>query len=200
MRLSTFALACVAGEILDSRDLQRARTKRPRASWKGDCHEDMVKVLNGHLKQMFPKVKPCHEWSVEQLQALQGELYTSRHEGFDAVYQSGADRRVMQQGSMGEFEAQWAELNELAGNHTGRREMLRDGHCHEAVMWFVHHVSEETRHAIAASMPIPMLPYDRHECPFNPTAHEQQVCDEYLHQVSCQDCHQDATAPSSVVV
>mmetsp|Transcript_26717 Transcript_26717/g.69121 ORF Transcript_26717/g.69121 Transcript_26717/m.69121 type:complete len:551 (+) Transcript_26717:109-1761(+) len=195
MRLSTFALACVAGEILDSRDLQRARTKRPRASWKGDCHEDMVKVLNGHLKQMFPKVKPCHEWSVEQLQALQGELYTSRHEGFDAVYQSGADRRVMQQGSMGEFEAQWAELNELAGNHTGRREMLRDGHCHEAVMWLVHHVPAADQQGWFARMHVPMLSPKRHTCAEDAGEEDLKLCAAYNNQVTCADCHSGAGIP-----
>jgi len=53
-------------------------------------------------------------------------------------------------------------------------------------MWFVHHVSESTRNAIAERMAIPLLPYTRHECD---SKHE--VCDEYLKQVTCQDCHQD---------
>ena len=38
----------------------------------------------------------------------------------------------------------WASLNELANDHKDSRfkHVRRDGHCHEAVMWYVHHISQ----------------------------------------------------------
>merc|ERR1712160_115200 len=76
----------------------------------------------------------------------------------------------------------------------GEEKMHRDGHCHEAVMWFVHHVPETVRNEVANVMALPLLPYTQHSC--NSKKHE--VCDEYLKQVSCQDCHQDADVPVTV--
>jgi len=180
-------------------DLKRARTKVPRSTRKGNTFSDMASRLNSYLKE-YENVKECAQWTTEELQRFQTLMLLMKSPELDGHYDAAVDRRAMR-GDEKHHGEKWEKLIKLAEHLPEEiQRMQRDGHCHEAVMWFVHHVSEETRHAIASSMPIPMLPYDRHQCPFNPTAHEQQVCDEYLHQVSCQDCHQDATAPSSVVV
>lgn len=49
-------------------------------------------------------------------------------------------------------------------------------------------------------MPVPMLPYAKHACPSLPTEEQNKVCQEYLHQVSCQDCHHDADVALEEVV
>merc|ERR1712072_97098 len=115
----------------------------------------------------------------------------------DDVYQSVEDRRRLR-GDVDAHRERWERLTQAAEKLGGRyQDMHRDGHCHEAVMWFVHHVAEPVRQKIAETMPIPMLPYDKHACPNGfPDQEQKSLCDEYVQQVSCQDCHMDAAAPS----
>merc|ERR1711862_784755 len=90
----------------------------------------------------------------------------------------------------------WERLTRLASSLGADHEtMHRDGHCHEAVMWFVHHISEPMRKKLGAMLAVPFLPYSKHECNVG-----EDLCDEYLAQVSCQDCHAESTAPQNVVV
>merc|ERR1712039_264207 len=107
----------------------------------------------------------------------------------------GNDRRQLR-GDEQAHADRWDRLTALASSLGPNYEIMhRDGHCHEAVMWFVHHISEPMRQKLAALLTVPLMPYRKHEC-----ATGEELCDEYLHQVSCQDCHQDSTAPDAVVV
>merc|ERR1719201_670171 len=107
----------------------------------------------------------------------------------DGLYQSTADRRKLR-GDEHAHGERWERLSALASELGGKYEaMHRDGHCHEAVMWFVHHISEPARQKLAAMLAVPLLPYNKHSCEPG-----EDLCDEYLAQVSCQDCHADATA------
>eukprot|EP00811_Abedinium_folium_P025183 NODE_3581_length_2015_cov_40.116525.p1 GENE.NODE_3581_length_2015_cov_40.116525~~NODE_3581_length_2015_cov_40.116525.p1 ORF type:complete len:524 (+),score=54.19 NODE_3581_length_2015_cov_40.116525:125-1696(+) len=180
-------------------DLHRARTKVPRASHRGDSFENMARKLNKFLVK-YGSTKECRNWTVEELQQFQAVLLLSRLPEFDDVYQTAGDRRKLR-GSVEEHGGRWQALTALAkdlGQHYG--EMHRDGHCHEAVMWFVHHIPEIIREELASRMPIPLLPYRKHTCSGSETGGQSNVCDEYLKQVSCQDCHQDANMTETVVV
>ena len=55
--------------------------------------------------------------------------------------------------------------------------MHRDGHCHEAVMWLVHHVPVEAQQTIFANQMAPLLPLSDHlgEGGCGPDATESEV-------------------------
>jgi len=154
----------------------------------------MSEKLNGFLKQ-YPNTKECQDWKVEELQQFQTLMLMMRAPEVDDVYRTTSDRRALR-GDEAVHGKRWEHLTELAsrlgGNHPT---MHRDGHCHEAVMWFTHHLSEPMRQKLAAMLAVPLLPYNKHSCEAG-----EELCNEYLAQVSCQDCHQVSTAPSEVVV
>jgi len=172
-------------------DLRRARTKVPRSTHKGDGFKSMTEKLNSIVSQ-YGNTKECAEWTAEELQRFQLIMLLLKSPELDEVYQGGSDRRAMR-GDEHEHGARWEELITLARKLGGQHEeMHRDGHCHEAVMWFAHHIPENLRQDIAQRMAVPLLPYERHAAPgFSASADEHRIHDEYLAQVTCQDCHQD---------
>merc|ERR1711959_155759 len=178
-------------------DLRRAKTKIPRRSHKGSHFADMSHKLNGFMRA-YKNTKECAQWTVKELQEFQAKMMILRLPELDEVYQDTKDRRKLR----GDAEAhgeRWERLSKLSKKLGGAYEaMHRDGHCHEAVMWFVHHVSEPVRKALEEKLTIPLLPYDKHNCPHDfPDQEQKSLCDEYLHQVSCQDCHADNAAPGA---
>jgi hypothetical protein len=181
--------------IATSSDLKRARSKVPRESRKGTHFSHMSEKLNGFLKR-FP-TKECKDWAVEELQQFQTLMLMEevRAPEMDDVYRTTNDRRMLR-GDVQAHGDRWEKLTRLASELGGKHQMMhRDGHCHEAVMWFTHHISETMRQKLAAMISVPLLPYAKHDCDAAET-----LCEEYLHQVSCQDCHQESTAPTDVVV
>jgi len=70
------------------------------------------------------------------------------------------------------------------------REMQRDGHCHEVVMWYTHHLDEKTRKAIS-DWTMPTLPLQEWAKP-NPDdgADAAKIFDDHYNPSStCQSCH-----------
>mmetsp|Transcript_62115 Transcript_62115/g.103141 ORF Transcript_62115/g.103141 Transcript_62115/m.103141 type:complete len:571 (-) Transcript_62115:38-1750(-) len=205
-RLKILCATAVVALCVDPRDLQRAKTKVPRAEWKGNGHAAMSHVLNGHLKKMFPKFRPCNEWSAEELQDYQAKLYEYKHAEFDTIYSSTQDSRRMRLSSLMEHQQLWAELNALINDYGHLREMHRDGHCHEAVMWLVHHVPAAEQQTVFARFPVPLLSEKHHACSNNATAAEAKICGVYEGMRSCADCHsgsgiimQDYNDPDGVI-
>merc|ERR1740138_1302324 len=99
----------------------------------------------------------------------------------DDVYGKTVDRRKLR-GDELEHGERWERLTKVASELGSTFEaMHRDGHCHEAVMWFTHHLAEPTREKLAATMAIPLLPYSKHACTSGPfDTKEKALCDEYL--------------------
>jgi len=188
--LLVITLAATSVTAVDPRDLMRAKNKIPRKEWKGrDAHE-MGEVLNRHLTRMFPNTKPCEEWSVKELQAYQTQLYGHRHDTFDSIYQSTDDNRRLRHSSLEAYKAQWDELNDLVSRNDHLEEMHRDGHCHEAVMWLVHHVPASEQQTIFARQLAPLLPLEKHSCDTDADdAAGGEVCKVYEGMRSCADCH-----------
>merc|ERR1711865_63642 len=172
----------------EASDLRRARTKVPRSTHKGEHFRGMAEKLNGFVRA-YDNVKECSEWSTAELQQFQALMLMLRSKELNDVYESAEDTRALR-GTEDEHGQRWEKLAELAGTLAAQN-MQRDGHCHEAVMWFVHHVPENIRNTVAQTMSVPLLPYTQHDCSdYSGKSHE--VCAEYKKQVSCQDCHQDA--------
>merc|ERR1719498_394222 len=187
-----------AKETASIADLKRARTKAPLDTHKGSTFADMSKKLNGFLKG-YRSTKECSEWTAKELKQFQTLLLMLKTPELDEVYGKTSDRRQLRGDEQAHGE-RWERLEQLASKMGPDFEaMHRDGHCHEAVMWFTHHLSEKARQDLAAVVDIPLLPYAGHQC-FTGLPDEKALCDEYLHQVSCQDCHQHHTAPAELVV
>jgi len=189
-----------SSEPATAADLKRARAKVPRSSHKGSTFSNMSAKLNGFLKG-YPKTKECHEWTAKELQQFQTMMLMMRSPEMDDVYRTSVDRRTLRGDEQAHGE-RWERLSRMASQFGKDYETIhRDGHCHEAVMWFVHHISEPVRQKLAALLAVPLLPYNKHECATEfITDGQKSLCDEYLAQVSCQDCHHDATAPTETVV
>jgi len=185
---ASLATVCVS-EIVDQRDLHRARSKVPRAQWKGDGHDGMTSVLNKHLSQMFMQVKDCSEWTATELQQLQSEMYSHRVTDFDDMYSDSSDNRRMRHASLEEHQAHWTDMNKQAEANPHMADMLRDGHCHEAVMWLVHHVPAPEQQSVFAKRPVPTLASTKHECPVDATPSEKLLCQQYLDTYTCAECH-----------
>merc|ERR1712023_252025 len=95
-----------------------------------------------------------------------GTLYMLREESLDDVYQKANDNRRIR-ATLSELEKTWQSLKSQATSEK-LQSMARDGHCHEAVMWYVHHLSTQ-----------------RHPC----SEIDHAVCRAYEEQVTCASCH-----------
>merc|ERR1740138_1528504 len=130
------------------------------------------------MKKMFPKTKPCSEWSAEELQNYQAKLYGNV-----------SDNRRMRLSSLEAHQDHWTSTNRQVDGLPHLKEMHRDGHCHEAVMWLVHHVPAAEQHSVFAREPAPLLSPKRHQCEESATEAEAAVCRFYELQISCAECH-----------
>ena len=84
-------------------------------------------------------------------------------------------------------------------------DVMRDGHCHEAVMWYVHHLTADVKAAIKG-IELPLLSEAHHgedggACSegalarnywSDPTGALTQACQVYEEKVTCASCHSDA--------
>lgn len=182
-------VSATAQPLLDYRDLQRAKSKVPRAGWRSSSFDGMSVVLNRHLEKMFPLTKPCAEWSVEELQDLQAKLHEFKHDDLDDIYRETSDKRRMRFATFHDLRDHWFSLKKHVDANEDLWEMHRDGHCHEAVMWLVHHVAASEQHTTFASVPVPQLPTLRHRCDSSEPGPRSELCKAYEIQISCADAH-----------
>merc|ERR1712054_622172 len=112
-------------------DIHRARTKIPRPSFKGHGQPGLSKTLNNHLKASEPFVRPCDEWSPEELQRFMLYLNEHRSPELQEIYKSSNDRRALVRGSSKEYKEHWGKLNEVVVAHPHLLEPHRETHCRE---------------------------------------------------------------------
>merc|ERR1711924_232112 len=135
-------------------DLKRARTKVPRAAYKGDNFQKMSSTLNHWILKQAPNSRNCEDFTVEELQRIQLTLYMLRDPQLDDVYQQSHDNRRIRN-EIAAISKEWEELNVEAAKDPELARMHRDGHCHEAVMWYVHHLPQSARAAIRDKAEMP---------------------------------------------
>lgn len=178
-------------------DKIRANTKVPRHNYRGMDFGHMSQVLNNWLNMSSSsgegtKVKACEQWDVEDIQKLQALLFMLRETQFDDIYQSTDDNRRLRFDVLDDISSSWTILNREAAEHRNPmlKRMRRDGHCHEAVMWFVHHLTADLKEILQqADVTIPLLSRTKHECDPDDVTVEGRVCSSYQKQVTCADCH-----------
>mmetsp|Transcript_4856 Transcript_4856/g.8674 ORF Transcript_4856/g.8674 Transcript_4856/m.8674 type:complete len:486 (-) Transcript_4856:93-1550(-) len=167
-------------------DLKRARQKIPREQWRGHDFQSMNARLNAQLRSSGHCLQDCSQWTTPELQQLLRQISKAAEKELLAVYAAAGDPRHQRFSSTAELENHWAFLDAGVDDEIVE-EMRRDGLCHEAVMWWVHHLSGETQQKLSAKgVKIPSLPERLHAAPGG-EAHA--VYKEYQHQVSCQQCH-----------
>jgi hypothetical protein len=147
-------------------DILRAKTKVPRDEYKGQGQTQLSRVLNGHLRADEPNVKPCDQWTSEELQRFMALISDHRSPALLKIYDDTADRRQRVHNSTKDYLSHWKQLNSLARQHQGLRNPLRDTHCRQAVMWWVHHLTSEAREKVRMlfGVTVPLLPeIEKHE-------------------------------------
>jgi len=182
-------------------DLKRAKQVVPGPLFKGDGFKEMSDKLNQILTSKNA-VKMCGEFSAQELQELSAMLYLARDTQFDSIYQGVRDNRRLR-GSLADLQKKWAGLNALVSGHPDQgmlHEVQRDGHCHEVVMWYVHHLSEDVKQVLAETgVEVPLLSYESHAeaCAKPKHAAHAKVCDHYQETVTCASCHSNTLPPSA---
>jgi len=174
---------------ITGKDLHRAKNPVPAHDFRGDSFEQMTGILNGHLQNTGAKTKECEDFTHQELQELQQLFHQLAHGDFDNIYKLNNDPRQI-------FDLRdFSEINGLAKKFD-LEHIVRDGHCHEAVMWFVHHLTEDVKQMlIDHGVVIPLLSYGRHSMPDDISEHEAKIYNVYDKQVTCLDCHANYKPP-----
>merc|ERR1711990_1257992 len=181
-------------------NFDRAHQIVPGIDYKGATFANMSHSLNKFLSAGATKVKMCDQFSAKELQELSAMLYLARDAKLDDVYSKVGDNRQLR-GDLEDIQQTWTQLNDVVEGHEDS-EMLhaiqRDGHCHETVMWFVHHLSEDVKNLLGETgVEIPLLTYGDHRpgCATPKHAAHKQVCKSYEEKVVCADCHSNVSPP-----
>jgi hypothetical protein len=183
---------------LAAKDLSRARQRTPGPDFRGDSFDAMSKTLNRFLaNDGRVATKECNEFSASEIQGLQKLLYLARDQSLDDIYQAAGDNRRLR-ASLEDLAKSWTSLNALTADHPEGGVIVRDGHCHEAVMWYVHHLSEDMKELLSESvkMTLPLLSYVRHDDCHDSGDHVlAKACSVYQEQVTCLSCHANVLPP-----
>lgn len=175
------------------RDLARARRPKPSSASLGDSFGNAMRKLNDVLlKERGLQVRPCRDTSLSDALAAQRLLFHARSRELHGVYHEANDTRRMAHDSVEQLDAEHAEHTRIAAEAPHLAQKLRDGACHEAVMWYVHHLSAGAREEVRADLTLPLLPEALHQPPAELAASNEQehrVHRRYNEQVSCAICH-----------
>jgi len=172
-------------------DLRRASTKVPRAAYKGHDFGSMGATLNRALQRMpgVEQTRPCADFSASELRDLLADaLYPAAAPALLQVYDGAADNRRRVERSAAELRARWTEVDAHA-RAASLTDMHRDGLCHKAVMWFVHHLPADARASIGPRLVLPLLPVEQHDVPAEGSHSAATVYAEYSNSTSCAACH-----------
>lgn len=175
-----------------ARDLTRAKRPKPSAAFLGETFGAAMRKLNAALrKDVELQVRECSEMSLQEVHYVQRRLFHARSPELHGVYHEANDTRRMAHASLAELDAEHANHRSLATEEPWLAAKLRDGACHEAVMWYVHHLSSDARAELRdAALTLPLLPEALHEAPSAPHhEREQRAHGRYTQQVSCAICH-----------
>jgi len=164
-------------------DLKRARQWTPRAEYRGQGTLASANArLNKHLSNRKGlNLKACEEFTAEALRDVMRELFPLASEELKAIY-SKADGRGAKYSSLAELEEHWKEA-------PAHDEKVRDAHCHEAVMWFVHHLTSDKQEHVAKKMVLPKLPVRDHTEGKGKRAADDKAGKFYDQKITCQNCH-----------
>merc|ERR1719265_2278944 len=181
MKLTFLLPALIAA---DHTDLKRAKTKVPSAAYKGDGQVGLSKVLNGHLQKSETNLKPCEEWTTAGLQEFMGHIALHRSSELMQIYEESNDKRAPLLKNFFDHMNHWKEVNRLAKSNPEFEEIARESHCRQAVMWWVHLLSNEKRVSLRSQVSVPLLPEgEKKHCTGS------EVCEVLAGTSTCDWCH-----------
>lgn len=193
------------------KDVKRARQKKPSQPYRGDTFGDMSETLNRWLHRNNKiTTTSCNQWTAEEIQRLQAMLYLVKDDSLNQIYQHADDNRQMRH-SIQNIKQEWNALNALIASQESesKRQALaqvqRDGHCHEVIMWYVHHLTADVQKLLSADskLHLPLLSDTLHskacseegEKDDKYEAAKKRVCAVYHEQVTCASCHSNVVPP-----
>lgn len=83
-----------------------------------------------------------------------------------------------------DMKADWQKLPSVQPGDNADSRLLKYAHCHEAVMWFLHHLSLSEQQAFSRANFLPLLPL--HELPVDSS---DPLTLFYASKVNCEECH-----------
>eukprot|EP00117_Sycon_ciliatum_P021056 scpid91176/ scgid18578/ len=201
------AAAANGGDELE--DLFRAYRAKPRRQYQGHSFSSSSNVLNKHLYQNIAShglsadriLKPCSEFSAEDLYTLQTKILALRAFHLETHYQQKEDRRRLRCSSLDDFHQHWKTIRDMVTEFPNSSKVVLSGFCHEAVMWYIHHLHrQQQKKILEMSVSIPFLPETRFFQPDNTDAAPPDLSDlpeqslehvrrVYVHQIGCGACH-----------
>lgn len=193
----TFALwHCSCSPSASLSDLKRAKTKKPRDDYRGADQESMSKVLNQHIMRAERSTQACEHWTTVELQNFMTLIAKHRDSEMQEIYASTKDRRSMRWDSIEQHLQEWAKLNRISGDHPHLLGPQQEAHCREAVMWWVHHLSEHKKKELRAqNITVPLLPEGpKKPCGQGPGEEERHACLFINEKNSCDWCHSSQAA------
>merc|ERR1712216_108259 len=102
----------------------------------------------------------------------------------DAVYAGAGDTRRVAHDSAESLEGEQAMVSAI--KTPGLLTKARDGACHEMVMWYIHHLSDQAREEIRQRLVLPLLPEIQHDSPVAEVGSEEaDVHQRYTAQAGC---------------
>lgn len=184
------AFGALAVDQASGNDLRRAATKVPGPTFRATDFVAMNKVLNGHLQKVQGLVTaPCDSFEASTLQQdVLTPIFRAAEPQMLALYAMSGDNRQRPFENITDQQSHWQGMNDKLSTLSELHDTYRDGLCHEAVMAFVHHLSEGAKKLLLAKITIPLLPERLHETTSSNMTH-QLVLSEYQSKVSCQQCH-----------
>jgi hypothetical protein len=186
MRAWLLALGLAAA---NQRDWLRAKTKKPRAEYKGSTQTELSQVLNKHMLQTELHTRACDQWNTSALQNFMLQVLDRADPALDEHYQKQDDRRKLLHGSARGHEQHWRGVNGVVGGAEHLHKPVRDSHCRQAVMMWVHHLTDEARAELRPQVEVPLLPEEeKAEC-YSKTYDEHGVCVGAEVANSCDWCH-----------
>jgi len=181
--LALAALLPASASLWDG-DLRRARTRTPRSGYRGQGSLASANArLNKHLSaRRGLQLKACEDFSVPELRGTLRTLFQHASDELKGVYPQSDGRRALY-AAVEDMEAHWADSAPVIDTR------VRDAHCHEAVMWFVHHLTSEVQERIAAAVVLPKLPVADHRVARGQRNTSDVAGKFYDEKVTCQACH-----------
>lgn len=184
MRFLVAFLLVSGSTALDPDDLKRARTWTPRSGFRG--RGTLVSAnaqLNKHLvARTGLRLQACEEFTTPDLRAVLHTLRPLASDELKRIY-AEKDGRSPKYASASEMEAHWQESAPIDDIR------VRDAHCHEAVMWFTHHLTTEVQEGIKGRITLPMLPAAEHTLKDASRDSADKAGIFYDSKVTCQKCH-----------
>ena len=188
----------------DADALSRAQNWFPRAEYRGDDFEDMTSTLNIHMKTLLADSvghRECSDFTVDELNDVVRLIHAARDPELQSLYEDANDPRslhvAMPAGTTAQhLEDRYMAEKALVAAAGDLEDMMRDGKCHEAVMWFIHHLSTEAQFEIASMIYMPLLPVVSHavnghaiKMSTDASNERKEIAEGYVRAITCSDCH-----------